>query len=252
MRLKNKVAVITGGNSGIGFGIAKEFVAEGAVGAIAGRTQETLNSSVAELNAQFIGIKCDVTKLDDLSSMFAEAEQKFGKLDILIVNAGGAIGAGTAGNMADVTENDFDKIMDLNLKSVFFTVQKALPHLKDGASVVMVGSLAAHKPLDGLTTYGGAKAAVVNWARSFSKDLANRKIRVNILSPGTIDTPAFEKFGMPHDIAMELKHQVGSANLVQRIGLPSEMGKVAVFLGSDDSSFVIGQEIVADGGVYHF
>jgi NAD(P)-dependent dehydrogenase (short-subunit alcohol dehydrogenase family) len=216
MRLKNKVAVITGGNSGIGFGIAKEFVAEGAVGAIAGRTQETLNSSVAELNAQFIGIKCDVTKLDDLSSMFAEAEQKFGKLDILIVNAGGAIGAGTAGNMADVTENDFDKIMD------------------------------------GLTTYGGAKAAVVNWARSFSKDLANRKIRVNILSPGTIDTPAFEKFGMPHDIAMELKHQVGSANLVQRIGLPSEMGKVAVFLGSDDSSFVIGQEIVADGGVYHF
>jgi NAD(P)-dependent dehydrogenase (short-subunit alcohol dehydrogenase family) len=252
MRLKNKVAVITGGNSGIGFGIAKEFVAEGAVGAIAGRTQETLNSSVAELNNQFIGIKCDVTKLDELSSMFAEVEQKFGKLDILIVNAGGAIGAGTAGNMADVTEDDFDKIMDLNLKSVFFTVQKALPHLKDGASVVMVGSLAAHKPLDGLTTYGGAKAAVVNWARSFSKDLANRKIRVNILSPGTIDTPAFEKFGTPHDIAMELKHQVGSANLVQRIGLPSEMGKVAVFLGSDDSSFVIGQEIVADGGVYHF
>jgi NAD(P)-dependent dehydrogenase (short-subunit alcohol dehydrogenase family) len=252
MRLKNKVAVITGGNSGIGFGIAKEFAAEGAVGTIAGRNEETLKSSVAALGNQFIGIKCDVTKLNDLTRMFAETEQKFGKLDVLIVNAGGAIGAGTAGNMADVTEDDFDKIMDLNLKSVFFTVQKALPYLKDGASVVMIGSLAAHKPLDGLTTYGGAKAAVVNFARSFSKDLVNRKIRVNILSPGTIDTPVFEKFGIPEDIAMELKQHVGSSNLVQRIGLPSEMGKVAVFLGSDDSSFVIGQEIVADGGVYHF
>ncbi|RZK68789.1 MAG: SDR family oxidoreductase [Pedobacter sp.] len=252
MRLKNKVAVITGGNSGIGYGIAKEFAAEGAIGAIVGRNEDTLKSSVAGLDDQFIGIKCDVTQLDELANMFTEAAQKFGKLDILIVNAGGAIGAGTAGNMADVTEDDFDKIMNLNLKSVFFTVQKALPHLKDGASVVLVGSLTAHKPLDGLTTYGGAKAAVVNWARSFSKDLVDRKIRVNILSPGTIDTPVFERLGIPHDIAMELKKDVGTANLIQRIGLPSEMGKVAVFLGSDDSSFVIGQEIVADGGVYHF
>jgi NAD(P)-dependent dehydrogenase (short-subunit alcohol dehydrogenase family) len=108
-------------------------------------------------------------------------------------------------------------------------VQKALPHLKDGASMVMVGTLAAHKPLDGLTTYGAAKAVVVNWARSFSKDLADRKIWVNVLSPGTIDTPVFEKFGIQKEIAMELKQHVGSANLVQRIGLPSEMGKVAFF-----------------------
>jgi len=252
MRLNNKVAVITGGNSGIGFGIAKEFVAEGAIGTIVGRNEDTLKSSVAALDNKFIGIKCDVTQLDNLTAMFAETEQKFGKIDVLIVNAGGAIGAGTAGNMADVTEDDFDKIMNLNLKSVFFTVQKALPHLKDGASVVMVGSLTAHKPLDGLTTYGGAKAAIVNYARSFSKDLAHRKIRINVLSPGTIDTPVFEKLGIAEDLAMELKQHVGSANLMQRIGLPSEMGKVAVFLGSDDSSFVIGQEIVADGGVYHF
>ena len=252
MRLKNKVAVITGGNSGIGFGIAKEFAAEGAIGTIAGRNEETLKNSVAALNDQFIGVKCDVTKLDNLAQMFEETERKFGKLDILIVNAGGAIGEGTAGNIADVTEENFDKIMDLNLKSTFFTVQKSLPHLKDGASIVLVGSLAAHKPLNGLTTYGGAKAAVVNWARSFSKDLVDRKIRVNVLSPGTIDTPAFEKFGIPQDIAMEIKQTAGAANLVERIGLPSEMGKVAVFLGSDDSSFVIGQEIVADGGVYHF
>lgn len=252
MRLKNKVVVITGGNSGIGFGIAQEFAAEGAIGAIVGRNEETLKSSVAALGNQFIGIKCDVTHLDDLTGMFAETDEKFGKLDVLVVNAGGAIGAGTAGNVAEVSEDNYDKIMNLNLKSVFFTVQKALPHLKDGASVLMIGSLAAHKPLDGLTTYGGAKAAVVNFARSFSKDLANRKIRVNVLSPGTIDTPVFEKFGIPKHIAMEQKQHVGNANLLQRIGLPSEMGKVAVFLGSDDSSFVIGQEIVADGGVYHF
>jgi NAD(P)-dependent dehydrogenase (short-subunit alcohol dehydrogenase family) len=211
MRLKNKMAVITGGNSRIGFGIAREFAAEGAVGTIAGRNEETLKSSVVALGDQFISIKCDVTKLDDLANMFSETEQKFGKIEVLIVNAGGAIGEGTAGNMADVSEDHFDKIMNLNLKSVFFNVQKALPYLKDGASVVMIGSLAAHKPLDGLTTYGAAKAAVVNWARSFSKDLADRKIRVNILSPGTIDTPAFEKFGIPKNIAMELKQHVGSA-----------------------------------------
>jgi len=252
MRLKNKVAVITGGNSGIGFGIAQEFKKEGAKGVIVGRNQETLDISTNELGPDFIGIKGDVTKLEDLESIFKKTTDKFGKLDILIVNAGGAVGTGTLGSVADTNESDYIKMMDLNLKSVFFTVQKALPHLKDGSSIVLTASIAAHKAFPGMAVYSAAKAGVRSFARSFSSDLLGRKIRVNVLSPGTIETPVFGKMGLPEDAVSQAKGQFENLIPVKRIGQPKEMGKVAVFLASEDSSFILGEEIIADGGVANF
>ena len=249
MRLKNKVVVITGGNSGIGLGIAKEFKAEGAIGSIVGRNQITLDAAEELLCPNFKGIKNDVTETEGLESIFKETSSIYGKLDILVVNAGGAIGSGSLGTVMDATEKDYDTMVDLNLKSVFFTVQKALPYLKDGASIVLVASIGAQKGFEGLTVYSAAKAGVRSFARTFSRDLLDRNIRVNVLSPGTIDTPLFGKLGLPDDVSNQAKEQFKSLIPIQRIGKPKDMGRVAVFLASDDSSFLLGEEIIADGGV---
>src|SRR3954464_15625107 len=172
-KLKNKVAVITGGNSGIGFGIAREFQNEGAVGAIVGRNQETLNNAVAQLGDNFIAINADVTNLADLERVFTATAEKFGKIDVIVANAGG----GTIGTVATLGEADFDKTIDLNLKSVYFTVHKALPYIKDGGSIILIGSNAAHRAYPNFTLYGAAKAAVIHFAKGFSSDLLERKIR---------------------------------------------------------------------------
>lgn len=249
MKLKNNVAVITGGNSGIGFGIAQEFKNEGAKGAIVGRNQEKINSSIEELGSDFIGISADVTQLDELGYMYRKVTDKFGKLDILVLSAGGAVGPGTLGSVADTTEEAYDKMMGLNLKSIFFSVQKALPYLNDGSSIILVASIAAQKTFDGMTVYGAAKAGVRSLAKSFSADLLDRKIKVNVLSPGTIETPVFGRMGLPDEVIDQAKAQFEDLIPLKRIGQPREMGRVAVFLASDDSSFVLGEEIVADGGV---
>ncbi len=249
MRLKNKVAVITGGNSGIGLGIAQEFKKEGAIGAIVGRNQKTLDSSSELLSPNFIGIQQDVTTTDELESIFKKTETNFGKLDILVVNAGGAIGEGSLGSIMDATEDDFDKMINVNLKSVFFTVQKSLPYLKDGASIILVASIAPHKGMPGLTAYSAAKAGVRSFARTFSRDLLDRDIRVNVLSPGTIDTPLFDNLGIPEDASIQAKAQFKDLIPINRLGQPKDMGRVVVFLASDDSSFILGEEIIADGGV---
>ncbi|MEH6537716.1 MAG: SDR family oxidoreductase [Psychroserpens sp.] len=249
MRLKNKVAVITGGNSGIGLGIAQEFKKEGAVGTIVGRNQKTLDSSSELLSPNFIGIQTDVTKTEALENIFKRTENEFGKLDILVVNAGGAIGNGTLGSVVNTSEEDYTRMVDLNLKSVFFTVQKALPYLKDGSSIVLIASIATQKAFDGLTVYSAAKAGVRSFARTFSRDLLDRNIRVNVLSPGTIETPLFGKLGLPDEVADQAKEQFADLIPVKRLGQPKDMGRVAVFLASDDSSFLLGEEIVADGGV---
>ena len=247
MRLENKVAVITGGNSGIGFGIAKEFFSEGAVGAIAGRNQETLDSSLAQLEGRFIGIRADVTNLQDLDRIFKETYEKFGKIDILVTNAGGAATGAALGSVVDIGEADYDKTMDLNLKSVYFTVHKALPYLKDGSSIVMIGSNAAHLGMPALSLYGGAKAAVIAWARGFSNDLLARRIRVNVVSPGATETPVFEKF-VQADQVEAVKKQLAENIPLGRLAQPQEIAKAVVFLASDESSFVLGTEILVDGG----
>jgi len=243
-RLKNKVAVITGGNSGIGYGIAEAFKNEGAVGVIVGRNQETLKSAVAQLGDSFIGINADVTNLADLERVFAATSEKFGKIDVIVANAGG----GTAGTVATIGEADYDKTMNLNLKSVYFTVNKALPYMNDGGSIILIGSNAAHRAYASFTLYGAAKAAVIYFAKGFSSDLLDKKIRVNVITPGTTDTPAFDKF-VPAEQIEALKQHFASIMPTGRIGQPSDIGKTAVFLASDDSSFMLGAELLVDGGM---
>ncbi len=249
MKLKEKVAVITGGNSGIGFGIAQELKREGAVGAIFGRTQKTLDESAEKMGSDFIAVRGDVTRMDDLEKLYEETAERFGKIDILVANAGGGVGAGTLGSVTEVDEDAYDRMADLNLKSAFFTVQKALPHLNNGASIILVASIAAHKGFAGMSVYSACKAGVRSLARTFSAELIDRGIRVNVLSPGTIDTPVFGKMGIPADEAAQAKEQFKSLIPLKRMGTAKEMGKVAVFLASSDSSFVVGEEIIADGGV---
>jgi len=248
MRLKNKVTVVTGGNSGIGFGIAEAFKSEGAVGTITGRNQNNLDQSLQQLGDNFIGLAGDVTSLDDLERIFKETSDKFGKIDALVVNAGGTVEGAQWGSVADIGEASYDKFMDLNLKSVYFTVQKALPYMNDGGSIILIGSTAGHRASQGMTIYSAAKAAVISFARGFSLDLLSRKIRVNVLSPGTIDTPAFDKM-VPAEQVVQVKKMWVELIPAGIIGQPSDIGKAAVFLASDESSFVLGTEILSDGGV---
>jgi len=243
-RLKNKVAVITGGNSGIGFGIAQAFKNEGVKGAIVGRNQETLASAAAQLGDDFIAMNADVTNLADLERMFTETAKKFGKIDVLVANAG----AGTTGTVAVTSEADYDKLLDLNLKSVYFTVNKALPFMNDGGSIILIGSNAAHRAYPSFGLYGAAKAAVIFLAKAFSNDLLDRKIRANVITPGTTDTPAFDKF-VPAEQIEAVKQHFAGVMPIGRIGQPSDIGKTAVFLASDDSSFMLGAELLVDGGM---
>jgi NAD(P)-dependent dehydrogenase (short-subunit alcohol dehydrogenase family) len=243
-KLENKVAVITGGNSGIGFGIAQEFKYEGAKGAIVGRNQETLDSAVAQLGDNFIAINADVTNVADLERVFKETSEKFGKIDVVVANAG----AGAVGTVATIDEAEFDKAINLNLKSVYFTVQKALPHMNDGGSIILIGSNAAHRAYANFTLYGAAKSAVIFLAKGFSSDLLDRKIRANVITPGTTDTPAFDKF-VPAEQMEAVKKHFADQMPIGRIGQPADIGKTAVFLASDDSSFMLGAELLVDGGM---
>ncbi|NLR78237.1 SDR family oxidoreductase [Chitinophaga eiseniae] len=247
-KLKNKVAVITGGNSGIGFGIAAAFRNEGAVGTITGRNEATLASAVDALGTGFIGIKGDVTAMNDLENIFQKTTEKFGNIDTLVVNAGGVVDGFPMAAVNDVTEENYDRYMDLNLKSAYFTVQKSLPYLNDGASIILIGSSAAHRAIPGMTIYSAAKAAIISLAKGLSLDLLSRKIRVNTLSPGSIDTPIFEKV-VPQELLEQVKQTWIDTTPVGRQGLPADIGNAAVFLASDDSAFIVGTEILSDGGL---
>src|ERR1700761_2030472 len=243
-RLKNKVAVITGGNSGIGFGIAQAFKNEGVKGAIVGRNKETLATAAAQLGENFIAINANVTNLADLERVFKETSEKFGKIDVIVANAG----AGTTGTVADTSEGDYDRLLDLNLKSVYFTVNKALPYMNDGGSIILIGSNAAHRAYPSFGLYGAAKAAVIFLAKAFSNDLLGRNIRANVITPGKTDTPAFDKF-VPAEQIEAVKQHFAGVMPIGRIGQPSDIGKTAVFLASDDSSFMLGAELLVDGGM---
>ncbi|NLU95391.1 SDR family oxidoreductase [Chitinophaga sp. Ak27] len=247
-KLKNKVVVITGGNSGIGFGIAAAFRNEGAVGTITGRNEVTLASATDALGTGFIGIKGDVTNIDDLENIFQKTTDQFGKIDTLVVNAGGVVDGFPMAVISEVTEENYDRYMDLNLKSAYFTVQKSLPYLNDGASIILIGSSAAHRAVPGMTIYSAAKAAIISLAKGLSLDLLSRKIRVNTLSPGSIDTPVFGKI-VPQEQLEQVKQTWINITPVGRQGLPADIGNAAVFLASDDSAFIVGTEILSDGGL---
>jgi NAD(P)-dependent dehydrogenase (short-subunit alcohol dehydrogenase family) len=245
-KLTGKVAVITGGNSGIGLATAKEFLEQGAQVVISGRDQKTLDAAARELGAEVLVVRADVARLADIDKLFAEVKKKFGRVDVLFVNAG--IGRFTA--LEEMTEEIYDSIIDVNLKGAFFTIQKALPLLVDGASIVLNTSIAAHigRPI-GTSVYSASKAALLSLARTLSNELVGRNIRVNAVSPGPVATPIFDRLGIPAEALEQTRQAIASQVPMKRFGRPEEIAKTALFLASSDSSFLLGTEIVADGGM---
>jgi NAD(P)-dependent dehydrogenase (short-subunit alcohol dehydrogenase family) len=247
MRLAGRVAVITGGNSGIGLATAREFKANGAKVVIFGRSQQTLDCAAPSLGSDALAVQGDVRKLGDLQRLFDQASARFGKIDVLVANAGIAKFA----PVESMPEQLFDELSDILFKSVFFTVQTGLPFLRDGASVILVGSADADKQgRVGTSVYSAAKAAVRSLARSMSVELLARRIRVNVLSPGMTDTPIISREGGPPGMAPEqLAAAITKTIPLQRRGTPEEMAKAALFLASDDSSYCLGSELMVDGGL---
>ena len=245
MRLENKTTVITGGNSGIGLAIAKEFKAQGARVALTGRRAEATAAAAAEVGDGTLGVVGDVSSLTDLDNLFAEVRERLGAIDVLVVNAG----LGIVRPLDATDEATYDLMMDVNVKGAYFTVQKALPYLRDGASIVLTGSVAGDSGIAGFSVYCATKAAVRSLARTFAAELAPRGIRVNVLSPGTIETPIFGKMGLEKAQADEFAATVGQQVPLGRFGRPDEMAKAALFLASDDASYITGADLQADGGV---
>ncbi|ACD15515.1 SDR family NAD(P)-dependent oxidoreductase [Paraburkholderia phytofirmans] len=243
-KLAGKVALVTGANSGIGLAIAKRFAGEGARVFMTGRRQEELDKAVAEVGGNARGIRGDVSNLADLDRLYATIKDEAGVIDILIANAG----AGEFAALGDITEEHFDKTFATNVKGTLFTVQKALPLLKDGASIVLTGSTAAVTGIPAFSVYSASKAAIRNFARSWILDLAPRKIRVNVLAPGSTSTPGWHNLAPSNDVHEGMVSAVQATTPLGRLGDPDETASAALFLASDESSFVNGSELFVDGG----
>ncbi len=238
-KLEGKIAVVTGGNSGMGLATAKRFVAEGAYVFITGRRQRELDAAVKEIGSNVTGVQGDIANLADIDRLYETIKAGKGRIDVLFANAG----IGEWVPMGSITEAHFDKTFDVNVKGTLFTVQKALPLFKNGGSIIMTGSVASVKGFQNFTVYNATKAAIRSFARSWTTDLKGRNIRVNVLSPGPIDTPIMDP--LPKDAIA----QIVSVVPMGRMGTADEIAKVAVFLASDDSSFVSGIELFVDGGI---
>jgi len=245
VRLHNKIAVITGGNSGIGLGIAEAFSSEGAKGIIFGRNAKTLKKAKIILDPQFEIVQGDVTRMDDLDRLYFEIDRQFGGIDILVVNAGG----GKYTPFEETTEKDFDDMVNINFKGAFFTVQKAIPFLNSGAKIILISSMAHHKGFSNCSVYAACKAAVRSLTRTLSTELLPYGVYVNTLTPGPIDTPIYDRVGICEDDVTQVKESFEQLVPLKRMGTPLEMGRIAVFLASSDSDFIVGEEIIADGGV---
>ncbi|KAG8154101.1 SDR family NAD(P)-dependent oxidoreductase [Burkholderia catarinensis] len=242
--LKNKIAVVTGGTSGIGLATARRFVEEGAFVFIAGRRQAELEKAVAEIGKNVTGVKTDISKLDDLDR-FYETVAKKGKIDVIFASAAFVEKAMTA----DATPEHFDNTFNTNARGTYFTVQKALPHLNDGASIILVASAGKNKGLPGRSTYSATKAALRSLARTWTSELKERKIRTNVLSPGAVETPMFNEQYPSQDAAAEARKQITLMTPLNRLGRPEEIAAAALFLASDESSFIAGIDLPVDGGL---
>jgi NAD(P)-dependent dehydrogenase (short-subunit alcohol dehydrogenase family) len=245
-KLAGKVALITGGNSGIGFATAKRFAEEGAQVFITGRRQNELDAAVKQIEGNVTAVQGDVSNLADLDRLYATIKQKAGRVDILFANAGG----GEFAALGNITEEHFDKAFNINVKGLLFTVQKALPLLPDGSSVILNASIVSIKGLENFSVYSATKAAVRSFARTWTVDLKQRKIRVNAISPGPIETPAVD--GLATDLKVDpdqLRAGLVAGVPLGRMGTSDEIAKAAVFLASDDSSYVTGIELFVDGGM---
>src|ERR1700719_3797375 len=243
-KLEGKIALITGGNSGIGLATAKEFVNEGAYVFITGRRDPELATAVKEIGRNVTGVQGDVSNLSDLDRLFAQIEQEKGKLDIVFANAGVAKYA----PMGSITEELYDSIFNTNVKGLLFTVQKALPLLPDGAAVILNASIVASKGLSDNSVYSATKAAVRSFARTWTTDLKSRRIRVNAISPGSTDTPGFGELIGSSETGQQRLKALSTVVPLGRLGKPEEIAKAVVFLASDDASFITGVELFVDGG----
>ncbi len=244
-KLEGKVAVITGGNSGIGLATAKEFKEQGARLVITGRDQQTLEDARREIGGDVLAVRADTSSLREIDQLFAAVAETFGRIDVLFVNAG----IGKFAPVEAVTEELFDSIMDINFKGAYFTIQKALPLLNDNASVVLNASINAYIGMPNSSVYAASKAALITLARTLSAELVGRGIRVNVVSPGPVTTPIFNKLGLPAEALDDMAESIRAQVPMKRFGRPEEIAKTVLFLASDDSSFLIGTEIVADGGM---
>jgi NAD(P)-dependent dehydrogenase (short-subunit alcohol dehydrogenase family) len=243
-RLEGKIALVTGGNSGIGFATAKRFVNEGAYVFITGRRKPELDMAVKEIGRNVTGIQGDVSNLDDLDRLFEQIKQESGKLDIVFANAGVARYAA----LGAINEEFFDSIFDANVKGVVFTVQKALPLLPDGASIILNTSMVGSKGLPAYSVYSATNAAVRSFARTWTNDLKDRRIRVNAVSPGSIDTPGARDLLASSGVGEKRKKMIAESVPLGRFGTPDETANAVVFLASDDSSYITGIELFVDGG----
>lgn len=244
-KLSGKVALITGGNSGMGLATARLFAQEGAKVVITGRRQRELDDAVRNIGPAALAVQGDVANLHDIERLYSVIGEKYGRLDVLFANAG----IGEFAPFDKVTEDLFDRVFAVDVKGVFFTVQKALPLLSDGASIILNSSIAWGKGMESLSVYSAAKAGVRSFARTWTTDLKARGIRVNSLSPGPIDTPIMNKPGVSEEQVKSRKQAFASMVPLGRIGRSSEIATVALFLACDDSSFVTGVDLAVDGGM---
>jgi NAD(P)-dependent dehydrogenase (short-subunit alcohol dehydrogenase family) len=244
-KLEGKVAVVTGGTTGIGLGIAQELAAEGATVFITGRRQEELATAVQAIGKSAIGVRGDVSNLADLDRLYDVVQQHASQIDIVVANAGG----GSFQALGAITEQEYDKTFDINVKGTLFTVQKALPLLRDGASVILTSSTSTTRALPAFSVYAATKAAIRNFARHWILDLKDRKIRVNAISPGPIKTPGLQGLTSNDEQWRQFEQQLASQVPAGRIGDAREVGRAAVFLASEDSTFVNGIELFVDGGM---
>ena len=244
-RLANKTALVTGGSSGIGLAIARLFQNEDARVAITGRSAESLKSAGEILGKNALLFPSDASSLPDIDSLIASIGETFGSLDILVLNAGIALPAPL--EMTD--ENSFDQTVNTNLKGVFFTIQKALPLLRPGASIIVTTSITNQLGSPNFSVYGACKAGLRSLVGSLALELIPRKIRLNAVSPGPIATPMFDRFGLPTEVSQGIKAQIQAKSPVGRFGEPDEIAKAALFLASNDASYIVGEEIVVDGGM---
>ena len=243
-KLEGKVALVTGGNSGIGLATAREFVGEGAYVFITGRRGPQLAAAVDEIGRNIRGIRADVSSSADLDRLFSQIKNEKGKLDIVFANAGIAKYAA----LGQITEEDYDSIFDTNVKGVLFTVQKALPLIPEGGSIILNASIVGSKGLPANSVYSATKAAVRSFARTWTTDLKDRRIRVNVVSPGPIDTPGLRELLGSTEAGQERAKMISTAVPLGRLGKPQEIARAVVFLASDDSTYVTGIELFVDGG----
>jgi NAD(P)-dependent dehydrogenase (short-subunit alcohol dehydrogenase family) len=244
-RLAGRIAVITGGNSGIGLATARRFVDEGAHVVITGRREKELTEAAAFIGRNVTTVVGDVSRLEDLDRLYAVVKEKHGHIDVLFANAG----AGTIAPLAMATEAHFDQIFDVNVKGLFFTVQKALPLFKDGGSIILNSSVSNVKGVPGFSAYAASKAAVRSFSRAWTLELKDRRIRVNTMSPGPIETPALERTGLTPEQAAQAAAQFASQVPMGRRGKPEEVAAAVTFLASDESSFITGVDLAVDGGM---